>query len=358
MKIVQILPSLAYGDAISNETFALRNCIMMLGYETDIYAESIQPPLSKKEARTTNRMPSLRKDDVVIYHLATGTKLAYKFAKLECRKIIIYHNITPPKFFENYNEVIRRINVEGLEEARFLADKVDYCIADSDYNKQELIRLGYRCPIVILPILLSFSDYEKEPYQEIVKRYQDDKVNVLFTGRVVPNKNFEGIIKAFTYYKKYFEQAARLFLVGNEQNAPVYYEMLQSYVNELGVKDVYFTGHINFNRMLAYYHIADIFLCMSKHEGFCVPLVEAMYFDIPIVAAATSAIPYTLGGSGILMKSFEPLYVAKIMDRLMKDKTLKDAVLSSQRVRLSDFSYERVVQQFKKILEHIIGEKY
>lgn len=349
------MPTLAYGDAIGNETFALRDYIKNLGYETSIYAENVQAPLSKKEAYSTDKMPDLTSDDIGIYHLSTGSKLTYEFAKLTCKKVIIYHNITPPVFFENYEETIRRINKWGLEGVAFLADKVDYCIADSDYNKKELIDMGYQCPIDVLPILIPFSDYEKEADISIVRKYQEGKTNILFTGRIVPNKNFQDVIRTFAYYKKYYDKTARLFLVGNQQNTPVYYEILKEYVAKLGVEDVYFTGHIKFNQILSYFRIADIFLCLSKHEGFCVPLVEAMYFNIPIIAAATSAIPYTLGNSGILVDEKDTLCTAGVIDRVIKDKQLREAVLTNQRARLQDFSYENVTKQFRVILDRIIG---
>lgn len=357
MKIIQFLPTLAYGDAIGNDTFALRDYMESLGYETAIYAESVLPPLSQKEAYSTDKMPKLNPEDIAIYHLSTGTELTYKFARLNCKKVVIYHNITPPSFFGIYNDTIRRINEWGMEGVRFLADKVDYCIADSDYNRQELIDFGYRCPIDVIPILIPFSDYEKEADETVINQYQDGKTNILFTGRIVPNKNFEDVIRTFACYKKYYDKTARLFLVGNPQNTPVYYEMLKTYIRDIDVKDVCFTGHIRFSQILAYFRIADIFLCMSKHEGFCVPLVEAMYFDIPIVAASTSAIPYTLGGSGILLDEMNPLCAAGMMDRLMKDMQLKENVLFNQRCRLQDFSYETVTEQFKEILERIIGVK-
>lgn len=357
MKIIQFLPTLAYGDAIGNETFALRDYIKKLGYETEIYAESVLPPLDQKEAHLTKKMPRLGDDDIAIYHLSTGTELTYQFAQLKCKKVVIYHNITPPYFFKEYNDTICRINEWGMEGVRFLADKVDYCIADSDYNRQELIDAGYRCPIEVMPILISFADYEKEADREIISQYQDGRTNILFTGRIVPNKNFEGVIKAFTYYKKLYDRNARLFLIGNTQNAPKYYEMLKKYMEKLKVADVYFTGHIRFSQILAYFQIADIFLCLSQHEGFCVPLAEAMYFDIPIVATATSAIPYTLGGSGVLMKDSSPLCVAGMMNRLMKSETLREKVLYNQEIRLKDFSYEKVTKQFDEILMRIIGVK-
>ena len=156
--------------------------------------------------------------------------------------------------------------------------------------------MGYTCPIDVCPILIPFSDYEKEPDRRVLRRYKGDgKTNLLFVGRIAPNKKQENVIRAFYFYHKYYSPDSRLFLVGSWSGMESYYERLCDYVKALGIAEhVVFTGHIRFDEILAYYHLADVFLCMSEHEGFCVPLVEAMYFHVPIVAYSCAAVPDTL----------------------------------------------------------------
>ena len=179
--------------------------------------------------------------------------------------------------------------------------------------------------------------------------------NIVFTGRIAPNKKQEDVIKAFYCYKKYYDSSARLFLVGSYKEDDEYYQKLKEYVWRLGVKDVYFTGHIKFNQILAYYKIADVFLCMSEHEGFCVPLVEAMFFDVPIIAYNSTAIPSTLGGSGILLDDKNPIIAAKMIDILVNDAELRQKVLKNQRERLEDFKYEKIKEQFEQYLNDFIN---
>ena len=119
-----------------------------------------------------------------------------------------------------------------------------------------------------------------------------------------------------------------------------------AYIKELGVRDVYFPGHIGFDEVLAYYHLADVFLCASEHEGFCVPLVEAMYFDVPIIAYDSTAIGGTLNGSGILMKDKDPMFMAAMMNRLMENQGLREQVIHNQQIRLKDFDREKIKAQF------------
>jgi len=350
MRIIQMLRNLSYGDAIGNDTFALKSAISKMGYKAEIYAEFIDSRLPKNTAKQINRIAQIEDDDVVIYHLSTGTDLNYKFANLNCKKIVRYHNITPPEFFRGYNSEAEKSCEEGLEAAKAIADKVDYCLAVSQFNKDDLIKMGYRQKIDVLPILIPFSDYDKPADPEIIKEFSDGNTNIVFTGRVAPNKKHEDIIRIFYYYKNYIDKKARLFLVGGYAETDRYYQKLAAYVEELRLKDVYFTGHIKFNQILAYYKVADIFVCMSEHEGFCVPLAEAMYFKKPILAYSCTAIPDTLGDGGVLMQEKDPKLASLLIERILHDENLKQQILSGQEKRLKAFAYDEIYGQFKTYL--------
>ena len=144
-------------------------------------------------------------------------------------------------------------------------------------------------------------------------------------------------------------------IVGSYQGMENYYDRLQTYVQALGLSDVIFTGHIKFAEILAYYRAANVFLCMSEHEGFCVPLVEAMHFQVPVIAYDTSAIADTLGGSGSLLQSNDPLEAAMVIDRLVTDEELQKQVIAGQNRRLADFQYEKVRELFISQLRSFIG---
>lgn len=358
MRMIQILPTLAYGDAVGNDTIALKNVLIDMGYETQIYAESITSSfLEGKTALNIKQIPELKDDDVIIYHLSTGSDLNYKIAEYKGRKIVVYHNITPPEFFRGYSYIFERVTVTGLKGACFLADKVDYCLADSEFNKQNLRELGYKVPIDVLPIIIPFDDYRKNPNQDILKKYKDGKHNIIFTGRVAPNKCHQDIITAFAYYKKYYDNKARLFLVGSYKETDTYYRKLKKYVELLAVEDVIFTGHIKFEEILAYYSLADIFVCMSEHEGFCVPLIEAMFFGIPIIAYNCTAVPVTLGNGGILIDKKNPIETAALMNRLISDSVLRGQIKENQKKRLEDFQYEKITGMFREYLENFISNQ-
>lgn len=357
MQIVQLLPAIAYGDAIGNDTLAIRDMILEMGFETHIYAEIIDNALPKGTAEPFSRFPDLHDDDIIIYHGSTGSELNFKLPELGGRKMMIYHNVTPPEFFRPYSrEVENNVNY-GLQGIQNLADKLDYCIADSEFNKNDLRCMGYTCPIDVCPILIPFSDYEKRPNQEILRTYRDDGyVNVLFVGRIAPNKKQENVIRAFYFYHKYFNPKSRLILAGSWGNMEKYRDRLRTYTRRLDLtQDVSFTGQIKFDEILAYYRIADVFLCMSEHEGFCVPLIEAMYFDVPVVACRSTAIPETLGGSGVLLEDGLPQNAAREIDRVVRSEPLRTEILEKQRARLADFSYEKVNLRLKTLLSGFLG---
>lgn len=351
VRVIQMLPSLAFGDGIGNDTLALKRTLEAHGYETEIYVEWVDDRLPQGTARKLEEYDE-RPDDVILFHLSTGSEMNYRFAEYHCLKIAIYHNVTPPRFFAGYHPEAWQGCKKGLEAVRFLADKVDFCFADSTFNKNDLRKMGYQCPIEVLPILIAFQDFDQNPNDSVMERYQGDGyTNIIYTGRVVPHKRQEDLITAFTYYKKNYNPKSRLILVGSYGLQDKYYQRLQEYVQELGVEDVIFTGHTKFDEILAYYRLADLYLSMSEHEGFCIPLVEAMYFGIPILAYDSCAIGETLGGSGLLLSDKDPLTVAAAMDRLLTDESLKREIIAGEKKRLADFSHEKIQKQFLQQLD-------
>ena len=245
--------------------------------------------------------------------------------------------------------------IAGELDGAFLADKTEYCIADSDYNRQDLLKLGFTCPIDVCPILIPFEDYDREPSAKVLKQYRDGKKNWLFVGRIAPNKKQEDVIRAFYCYQRDYEPESRLFLVGNAGGMEIYEARLRNYIHMLGLDEkVIIPGHIPFDETLAYYRLADVFVCMSEHEGFCVPLAEAMHFGVPIAAYGCCAVPDTLGNGGLLLDSKEPEVAAAAANRLITDQALRAAILDGQKEMLQKYSHEVVSKQILACLKGII----
>ncbi len=353
MKIFQLLPTLSFGDAVGNDTLAIHRILKEAGHEARIYAENIDRRLPAGSAWKVEKMPRLGREDLLIYHASTGTRLNEAFPKYGGKKVMIYHNITPASFFEGYSREAVRLTSYGYEGIRSLSDKVEFCIADSDYNKRDLEEMGYTCPIEVCPILIPFEDYDKAPDPKVLKRYEGDGIqNLLFVGRIAPNKRQEDLLRAFCCYQAVYNPKSRLFLVGSARGMENYEARLKQYARTLGIADkVIFSGQIRFPEILAYYHLADLFLCMSEHEGFCVPLAEAMHFGKPIVAYASSAVPDTLAGGGLLLRSKDPMVAAAAIHRLSEDQALQRTLREKQEARLRALSYEEVKKKFLSCLE-------
>ena len=336
MRILQVLPALTVGDAVGNDARALKAIISERGFKTQIYANHIDFKLPNGTVLPASKIPVVNKNDIIIYHEAIGCDLADKIQSLDCRKVMIYHNITPAKFFKGYDKDSFNNCKEGYRQLKKLEDSFDMILSDSAYNRQNLVDMGFKAPNYVLPILIPFDDYKKTPSANTLAKYRGDGyTNIIFVGRVVPNKCQEDVIATFNEYQKYFNHKSRLFIVGTFMET--YFNRLKEYIEKLGAKNVILTGFCQFDEILAYYHLADLFLCQSEHEGFCVPLVEAMCFDVPVVAYDSSAIGETLGGSGFLLKEKNPLVTAGVMDRILTDDALRQTIIENQRERLADF---------------------
>ncbi|SEV95948.1 Glycosyltransferase involved in cell wall bisynthesis [Ruminococcaceae bacterium KH2T8] len=359
MRVFQILTTVSYGDAVSNDCLALYSLLKTSGYETYVYAENIGKQAEKMGVKPYARLPRLKDDDIILYHLSTGTELNERIKSLSGKKYIVYHNTTPPDVFVPYSGKLARLCSCGLEETKSLKDTFDGGLCDSDFNRQQLISYGYKCPLKVRPILIPFEDYRKEPDKETLEQMGGDAreneheiKNVLFVGRIAPNKCQEDLISLLYAYRKMYSDPIRLVLAGNPSGLEKYMSKLRAYADELGLDDIVFTGQISFAKILAYYRSADAFVSMSEHEGFCVPLVEAMFFDVPILAFASTAVPETLGGCGIIFDKKDPSYAAKCLHAILNDNELKSRIVEEQRERLKYFEYENVskifVEQFRE----------
>ena len=357
MKIVQLLPSMAFGDAVSNDAAAIRQILLDSGYETELYARHIDRRLPAGMEIPVDDMRPLADNDVLLYHGSTGDSMNLMVQILNGRKIIRYHNITPPRFFEEYSRHSRTLTEGGYHEMRTVAGEFSYGLAVSDFNRQSMRALRFGCPIDVCPVVIPFSDYDREPDPEVLDRYAGDGwTNLLFVGRISPNKRQENVIRAFEYYHRNCNPKSRLFLVGSPVGMETYQVRLNKYVKALGLEDsVIFTGQISFPAILAYYRLADVFVCMSEHEGFCVPVVEAMYFGKPIVALRAAAVPETLGKGGLLLDSSDPAEAAAAIDRILTDSALRDRLAEEQKRKLPEYSYGNVRDRLLGYLKKFIG---
>ncbi len=354
MKIHQILPCLGYGDAIGNHTLEIQHILKKWGYESRIFADDIQDkmrPFAKSYKKLKGRHV---KDALLIYHFSVGSKVSEYIRSLPNPKILIYHNITPGSFFRGYEPYIMDILERGRDELKLFVDVCNLALGDSEFNRLELEELGFQ-PTGVLPIILNFEKSAAAPDPSIINRYRDEYNNIIFVGRIAPNKRQEDLIQAFYMYKRYVNPQSRLFLIGLA-GLERYDLMLNEFIRQLNLKDVYCTGVVTDAELAAYYQIADVLLCLSEHEGFCVPLVEAMHTGVPILAYNSSSIPYTLDRAGIVINEKRYEEIAEMLELLIKDQTLRSHILESQRRRLAFFQKPKLEQTLKSYIEQVISD--
>jgi glycosyltransferase involved in cell wall biosynthesis len=350
MEIHQILPTFSPGDAIGNEVIEINKTLTKWGYKSQIYAENIHPEMTAKKHLEYDKVSS--KDNLLIFHFSIGSDISHYVRKLPDKKIIRYHGITPERYLYGINDYIQHLLVRGREELKLYPELTDMALANSRYTQLELSNLGFK-RTEIFPLLLDLNIYDKNPNENLISRFKDNYVNILFVGRVIPQKNQHIILKIFSYYKL-LNPRSRLFLIGNFEGCENYFNQLQEIVRKLKLKDVHIPGKVPMSDLISYYKLADVFLCMSEWETFCVPLVESMYFDTPVLAYNRTAIPDTLGNSGILINKLKSDEIAEMIDLVVKDEAFRNKIIRKQRERLKDFERPNMENLLKEYLQQVI----
>jgi glycosyltransferase involved in cell wall biosynthesis len=340
-QVHQVLATLGYGDAIGHEVLGIQRVLRAAGYDSEVFVETADPRLEDLTVDFRELASASHPDNILIHHFSIGSKASRIAYALPDRMALVYHNITPPEYFVDIHKLLVRLCYHGRRELGAYVDRCDLALGDSEFNRQELERLGFPATGV-LSVVPDFSHLDGEPNFLVAGGFDDDWTNVLFVGRVIPNKRIENVIRFFAAYKTRYNPRARLLIVGSYGGFERYLTMLHHLVARLGVPDVHFTGHVSNEELTAYYDVADVFLCASEHEGFCVPLVEAFYKRVPVLALARTAVPATMDGAGVLYEHPDPGEVAMLLDIVVSDVELQERILATEdaaldRLRGRDF---------------------
>jgi glycosyltransferase involved in cell wall biosynthesis len=337
----QVLATLGYGDAIGHEVLGIQRVLRGAGYDSEIFVETADPRLEDLTIDYREMVGAIEPSDILIHHFSIGSRASRTAYALAGRMVIVYHNITPPEYFIGVHKDLVKLCFRGRRELTAYIGRSDLALGDSEYNRVELEALGFPTTGV-LPVVPDFSHLAGAPDMMMARDFDDGWTNVLFVGRVIPNKKFENVIRAFHAYRTRHNPRSRLLLVGSYSGFERYLSMLHALIARLGTPDVHFLGHVANEELSALYDVADLFLCASEHEGFCVPLIEAFHKRVPVLAYAATAVPATMDGGGVLYDTTDPLEIARLMEAVAGDPAIEDAVLASQdaalaRLRARDF---------------------
>ena len=344
MRVNQWVPAAHKGDAIGDSARRMCGLLRAMGHDSDIFALTIDDGV-RHEVRPFSD-PGSTRGDITIFHYALPSPMSRAFAGLPHGRILQYHNVTPAHFFAPYAPPLFRLASIAREELASLSGAADLALGDSEYNRRELEELGFT-RTGVLPIAVDTGRLTNAPAHPVLDQILDDGlVNFLFVGRIAPNKKIEDHIRLAEQYLRYVDAHYRFIFVGRCDVVPSYYATIRALVSEYGIMGdrCIFTGPVPDIELAAYYRAASVYISLSEHEGFCVPLVEAMAMDVPVLAYSAAAVPDTLGGAGVQFAPKDLEYAAELLGMLAFEDSPREEVLAGQRRRLQDFD-DSVIQQ-------------
>ena len=350
MRIIQVVQCFDYGDGIGNDIQKKHQIFKRLGYESRIYAVHVDIRL-KDIAEHISQLHA-EPGDILMLHYSGFCTMLKEVDSVKCTKVLVYHNITPPEFFDD--GPVKEHCRMGLVQLTELSGKFDFYVGDSEYNVNCLKSMGVTSKGKALPIVVEFPEAagiraQKKPGAETL---------FLFVGRIVQNKKIEDIIAVFDWYYCNIDKNSRLLIPGNTGAAESYTAMLRSLIASLPSKNnIELMGKVPDEKLRNIFLSADMYLSMSEHEGFGIPLLEAMNYGIPVLAYDTAAVGETMGSSGILVKTKEPSAVAKIAYEVLKDKQALEEIIAAQRENIERFSMERIQKLTAQMIDVWTGKR-
>ncbi|HET9730498.1 MAG TPA: glycosyltransferase [Acidimicrobiia bacterium] len=331
----QFIPMLEPG-AVGAHTLLVRAALRAAGHESEIFATEVAPASGGEGARDPQTYTGGA--DVAIYQMAIGARLADAVGRHGERLVVNYHNLTPVRYLTGWDGGAVHGVTWGRAQLHSMAERAALGLADSRYNEAELIDADFG-DTAVAPVLFELPANGAAPTTHADTSW-------LFVGRIAAHKAQHDVVKAFAAYRDAHDPHARLTLAGGGL-ASTYGRALTRFVHELDLDPwVSLPGFVADDELAALYRAADVFVSCSDHEGFCIPLVEAMHHGVPIVAYAAGAVPETLGDAGVALDTKDPWTIAAAVHRVLSDRVLQDALRTAGHARREDFALERSARTF------------
>ena len=348
-RVFQFHPTIAYGDAISNDSFALEALLWRHGVRSRLYAAHAHEEVRAFVRDWRDIVNEPTGGAILLLRHSMGHDVVDEVADLPIPKVLRYHNITPARYFVGVNEELRKYSEIGREQLRRLSTKVEVAIADSEYSRRELEGLGYARTAVV-PILFDGALERVPADPAVAARLADGRTHLLVVGQIVPQKAPHAVVAAFARYR-ISDPTAQLWLVGRAELAGGYLETVKAEISRYGLRDaVTLTGLVSNEELAAYYRGATALISLSEHEGFYQPAVEAMAARLPILARDAAAIPDTVGDAGLLVSDARPEEVALAIERIVRDRELRAELVAKGEARMVEFSPESVARKLQGAL--------
>ena len=354
----QFLPTFAPRDAVGTHARHAQAILRDMGVASEIYAAGA-PGGGWRQARPYRSYRWARRaggrDTRLLYQLSTGSAVAEFVAARPERKILNYHNVTTASLFTPWEPHVGAELAKGRRQLAQLAPACELAIAVSAYNEAELRAAGAG-RTAVAPVLVDLGGGPPDPL--VAARLEAAKaaggVDWLFVGRVAPHKCQHDVVRAFAAYRRLYDPAARLHLVGGV-GSHAYAQALARFVGGLGLAGaVELAGSVSQPALRAHFAAADVFVCLSEHEGFCVPVIEAMGAGVPVVAFAAAAVPETVRGAGVLLGAKDAATVAAAVDAVVGDPGRQAALAAAGRARAGEFDLARSAARFRAVMSELL----
>jgi glycosyltransferase involved in cell wall biosynthesis len=354
----QFVPTYAARDAIGTHVRHAQSVLRDMGLRSEIYAEG-RVGVGLRAAHKPSAFKGDGHRSLLVYQLSTGSKLADFVLGRPEPKVVNYHNITPPQFFAPWEPHVARELSKGRRQLAAFAESAVEGIAVSRFNEADLQAAGFT-RTAVSPVMVDLDELEKsvdeQAWVELERAKRRGGADLLFVGRITPNKAHHDLIKAFAAYRRMYDAEARLHLVGGV-SSHAYLTAMRQFAKGLGLqRAVRFPGSVSDGVLAAHYRTADVFLCLSDHEGFCVPLLEAMHNRVPIVAHAAGAVPETVADAAVVLPDKEPTLVAAAVHRVVTDPAVREVLTAAGTTRLAAFSLDRSKAAFRTTVETVLHE--
>lgn len=337
--------------AMGNHALALNDKCELAGLGITMYAETIREEFKESVKYYKELYEVLTPDSTVIYQLGNESPVADLLYETNCKLIVNYHNITPARYFSRWNPPVASSIDRARTQMARLAEVTSCAIAVSEFNARELRNAGYRRVVVIPPL---FNDELFNNLSQIARPSENRELNLLFVGRIAPHKRQDFLIRVCDYLNNEFAQPTKLTLVGRT-DAPVYLGALKELVVERNLQDnISFVEDATTSELASFYEKADAFVCASEHEGFCIPLVEALAASVPVIARDFGAVGETLGGAGVITRSDDPKYFAAAVAELMNSQSDRDMLLLRREEVLKRFDQRNSAARYIDIISEYV----
>ena len=335
----QVVGALHPGDAVGREALAIRSHLRAAGYESEVFAGFVDPRLGVEAHPLSEHSACDGADAACVYHFSPGSPAGRVALQARGPLAVVYHNVTPARFFAGWSDESARLAARADGELRELAGRASLGLAKSAFSRRDLEAAGFAASSVMPFIHDPGPPPARSPVFE--RLYDDGRRHVLAVGRLAPNKRLEDVLRAFALLQRGPVPRSRLLVVGDD-GLHAYADGLRALARSLRLREVVFCGRVEEDELRSAYALADVLVSLSEHEGYGVPLVEAMLAGVPVVAYDAGAVAETMAGAGVLLREKSPETVAGVIESLLGDESLRAAVLAAQervavRVRATDY---------------------